>query len=545
MRRTRQGPRRQSRGTGATYRSARSRFRNLDCPPDEIPYGPLRKDVYYGDVVTPKQEYIFRCVSVNIGGFPLSYGDPTFENFCTSVRKYQPDIVLLQELGFHPGRVRYQQRWKTRIRDQFDPRQTKTITAHNTHDRTGNRKLWGGVAILATGETVHYARGTGADGQGLGRWCWSRYQAGTTITRFVTLYRPTDNKRGQVTVYAQHKEYFESQNDDRDPRQAFLDDFTTELDSWLALGDQVCVAGDLNEDVLSQRITSIFESRSMHHMIFSLHDSAQAPETCFRNTRRISVDGIWGTPNLIPIQAGYMEEHDFPGDHRALWFDISYDSVFGIDPPPIYIPRARRLQLSNSKSLKSYSKTFKQKVQEHRLLPKQFSLEAKVLAKGEMTPALAQLANRIDDVRTDMMLHAEKKCRKLRMGAVQFSEATQEPRNRINFWKIALQRKYGKPTSSRHWSRAKKKAKVAVRVVTLTIDAIHELLHQAFVDYKEAKKKDGDSRRTYLENLPSKDAARILRTEEQRRQGRVARKINGKLKGGMVYQLIGTNDDGH
>ena len=61
----------------------------------------------------------------------------------------------------------------------------------------------------------------------------------------------------------------------------------------------------------------------MHNLIFQNHDKTDAPTTFFRNKNGKVLDGIWGTANISAVKCGYLEPCDFPGDHSAVWLDIT------------------------------------------------------------------------------------------------------------------------------------------------------------------------------------------------------------------------------
>ena len=221
--------------------------------------------------------------------------------------------------------------------------------------------------------------GTGKDPSGLGRWCWARFRGRSGITlRIASVYCPCEPNRradgtildGELTVYKQHQRFLNESNDDRDPRTAFLQDFEAALASWLEDGDQILVQGDFNHHILDEPITSLFANHGMSNLIFSLHDSSLFPPSSGRGTDR-TVDGIFGTPNLSPIKAGYLDTSDQPGDHYPMWVDISLTSSLGHRPTRFQAPKKRRLQLSNAKCVASYQKILTKLLHEHHLLQRQ------------------------------------------------------------------------------------------------------------------------------------------------------------------------------
>ena len=78
-------------------------------------------------------------------------------------------------------------------------------------------------------------------------------------------------------VAAQHQQYFHSINNNCNPRVAFLEDFETELQGWLATGDHIVVGSDLNQHVLHDEIQELFERNQMVNVLASRHDLHTAP----------------------------------------------------------------------------------------------------------------------------------------------------------------------------------------------------------------------------------------------------------------------------
>jgi hypothetical protein len=136
------------------------------------------------------------------------------------------------------------------------------------------------------------------------------------------------------------------------------------------------------------------------------------------------------------------------------------------------------------------------------------------------------------------MRKAEKKSRKLKMGGVAFSMATERLRHRINFWNLAIKRRKGGRVSSRLWRRKKKKEKITEAVGPLSIPAMTERLQQARQDNRQAKKNHKAERETFLQTLKPRDRDRILRVEKQRDLGRAAKKVSGKLTSTLVTKII-------
>ena len=483
------------------------------------PHGPLSatnsdtdsasdiENYYFGDVIGPKSEQVFRGVSCQLGGLPVDPCDPMHEELVQAMRLYDMDIVALQEIGINFNYTGVNGQWKNRLgwNTQLDGHRTKTINAYNSNDLNKATQQYGGTAIVARGDTTFWAAGSGKDPTHLGRWCWTRYQgANNSFLRIVSAYRPCANTTGQLSVYAQHKRYLLSQDDDRDPREAFLEDLQKEIRQWIATGDQIILCGDFNEDVLGANLTTYFEELGMHHLIFQRHDSSRAPPTYYNNTSGTAVDGVWSTIGLEPLRGGYLEKDDFPGDHRPIWFELSYTDAFGHTPPKIWKPQARRLQLRDPRCVKRYNKRYKKLILRNGLDHLQYALEASITSPC-WTAQQRNQANRIDRLTQQCQEHAEKKCRKLRMGSIQFSDKTANPRRKARFWTMAIQRRTGrKRIRSRQWNRAKKKAAITHSIANMTLDEMRTALQQAQEAYKKARKDHIESRISFIEQFPVK-----------------------------------------
>ena len=301
---------------------------------------------YSGDLIDLKGENVFRGASCQVNRFPVGADTHKYDEFFDSIKKYEFDVTAIQEVGINHNKTSERNSWHHQVRTQLET--AKTIAAFNQHNLAGGTSQWGGTALLSNGNCSKYAFRAGVDPTKLGRWCWARYRGSHDIVlRVVSLYRPNpppsneNDESRELSVYKQHLKYFNTKNDDRDPRDAFIEDFKTALSSYINSGDQVIVCGDFNDDIFSDRITSIFTEHGMHHMVFCRHDPRDFPASCERtHTTNRTIDGIWGTANLIPIRCGYLEAGDIPGDHCPIWFDISYETALGHNPPPPSQPDA-------------------------------------------------------------------------------------------------------------------------------------------------------------------------------------------------------------
>ena len=96
-----------------------------------------------------------------------------------------------------------------------------------------------------------------------------------------------------------------------------------------------------------------------------------------------------------------------------------------------------------------------------------------------------QEAEALDQIRTQCMLKAERKCRKLCIGMVDFSPEVVQPLREISFWDIAIKRRQEKITktnislctqhvNAKLWKRKKHAAKIDYPTKHMSIDALFQ-----------------------------------------------------------------------
>ena len=356
-------------------------------------------------------ENTLRIGSVNVNNVSPYADAERDQKLFQAIIDTEVDILLMQEIGVNWSKVPRTKQWQTRCDSVFEPGVTKSRLSFNRHDPTDTAKQWGGTGVFSQGKISFYSMGTGGDKAELGRWTWARYRGKQgVVLRVVSIYQPCRNQTGALSVYAQHKNYLQGNNDDRDPRIAFKEDFQTELNEWIEDGDQVIVGGDVNQSVEHEDITSIFMEYDMTNVIFQRHGADNAPTTYYRTTSGRIVDGMWATPGIAVTRAGFLEPGDFPSDHSLIWMDITYQSALGHNPPHPVSPNARRLKLGYPQIVDKYLKEYEQQIHQYRLDERQFHLEASTTYGVPLNHQQVQEAEAIDFLRTKCMNSAEKKC---------------------------------------------------------------------------------------------------------------------------------------
>ena len=480
-----------------------------------------------------------RIGSINVNCIPVRADDNKNEELLTAIAKAELDITLMQEIGVNWSRISRPNQWNHRVREYMDPSHTKSVLNHNRHDITNCRWQYGGTGIITHGKLAHFSMGAGSDKAQLGRWTWARYQGkGGVVLRCVSIYQPCANQRGARSVWSQHKQYLQENNDDRVPRTAFRDDLEVELAEWLETGDQIVIAGDVNESVFHESIAGIFERHNLRNVVFEGRDPTTAPKTYYNTAEGRVIDGMWATPGITAIRSGYLAPGDFPGNHSLVWLDVSYQSALGHNPAMPQTPQARRLKTGDKKVTKRYLDHYEAGVKRHRLEQRQQKLKANTTKGTPLTPLQKQEANAIDYIKTKCMLQANKKCRKIKAGCVKFSAATDGPLKEIQFWNLAIRRRRGHDIGPTKWRRAKAEAKISIATKNLEIPDMIDLLRLAKAKYRTAKRNCKDERVQFLNKLPKKQREAILRREQQRDLARAAKRVTGKSASKSVTKIV-------
>jgi len=239
-------------------------------------------------------------------------------------------------------------------------------------------------------------------------------------------YCPCPNSKGAQTAWSQHQNYLLTQNIDRDPRSAFKADLLKEIVKWKAAKDQVLLLIDWNEDVCSPAITQWLQWAGMRDIILEQH-GIDAPPTINKPMSTVPIDGIFATPGISASRCGYLPfgERVYKADHRMLWLDLTFNTAFGHGLPPIMSAAARHLKLHCPVTKRRFKRTYRQEADRLGLPDQILWLEQAMT--NPPTPEQTAEYEEIDRLNAKAILHADRKCRKLRMGTIPFSPKMQEP----------------------------------------------------------------------------------------------------------------------
>ena len=141
----------------------------------------------------------------------------------------------------------------------------------------------------------------------MGRWTWTLYMGkNDTKLRVISGYRPNPDYTDRPgSVYSQQERSLREREDDRNPRKAFTQDLATDLDAWTSAGNLIIIGMDANDNVRNGEVNTMLRNRGFVEVHAARHPQLPTASTCNKNTRNIPVDGIWASPSLDCLAAGY------------------------------------------------------------------------------------------------------------------------------------------------------------------------------------------------------------------------------------------------
>ena len=315
----------------------------------------------------------------------------------------------------------------------------------------------GGTAILSmNASTCRVSNNSLADPEGLGRWTSTLYNGkNNQKVRIIQVYCPAlPTETTNNSTYAQHHRYFLTKNITECPRKLFFQHLQQFVSGRMDKQEQIIIMGDFNHSLESTAILQFQTSLNLHNMHKTLYSNFNTNIPTYDRGSQ-TIDAIFASQGITAIKGGFLDFQRFPTDHRALWLDLDINTLFGQIPPNITPPNKRRLQCEDPRAVSKFCAKYKALIKEAGLPDKVSQLIANI--SGELTPSQQLAFESIDKIRTACALKAEKKCRKFKMGGVEYSPKMQFQRDRISLWKAVISKKRGNKVSTRLLTRLEKR----------------------------------------------------------------------------------------
>ena len=504
----------------------------------------------HGDKLTGKPEDCIRLYFENVDGFVIP-SNQIKKNKINNKQTYLRQLLLRLDADVFGG-VETRQHFDLlpkvqSLERQLDLREgSRCQTSHNIHERFGLCQQ-GGTCITTNELTGSYVVEQGNDQEGLGRWSWMKFSGKGVTTRIVVAYFPCNTRKQAVqATMAQHRRYWRLQGERRCPRKLMRQALVDQLKTWRNQGEKLILLTDSNENMAGGPLARMLSDQDLD-MRDAINQRTQlpGPPTFIRGQRQI--DGAWVTPDISIRGARFLPFFFGVGDHRAIVLDIPIYSILGGDIHKISRPTARRLTCSNPEVKDRYNEILDLYCVQHRIQEKIYSL----FHSGQPIPSAACRAlEAIDRVLGEGMVHAEKKCRKIRAGAIPFSEKLVKAGHRIKLWRLVVKHKITNNVKTRTIRRAAKRCGLK-SVLSVTLSTARKLLAKAKNNYLKLKKIAHRLRYEFLcerEDMAKSEKVRsairmIRRHEEARRSWRSIHHSYGKTRCKGISSVQVMDDD--
>ena len=464
-------------------------------------------ELWGDDIENSETKDSLRIATVNINGLPKLTNHPKYGILRETISSLKIDVIGLSEINIKWDRIYPTNRLKQRTATWWE-NTPHCSYAYNYKDLSQATYQPGGTAILSlNSSTSRTLPNSLSDPEGLGRWTSTLYNGKRDLKlRIIQIYCPSlPSELSHNSVYAQHHRYFLTKNIQECPRNLFFTHLQQFITERLQSQEQLIVMGDLNHTLDSNVITQFLSSLNLHNIHQSLHPQFHINiPTYDRGTK--TIDAIFATPGIVASKGGFLAFKRFPTDHRALWCDISFQTIFGHIPPNITPASRRRLKCEDPRIVKTFCSKYQKLILQADLHTKASQLSNSI--SGPLTNYQQLQFEAIDKTRISLALKAEKKCRKFKMGGVEYSPKMQHQRDRISLWTAVLSRKRGNKVSTKLITRLEKRIDIS-NSLSYTLNQIKQELTDAFQKYKEIKKNGNGSslRDEWYEQLAEAKAA--------------------------------------
>lgn len=263
-------------------------------------------------------------------------------------------------------------------------------------------------------------------------------------------------------------------------------------------GELIILGIDANTDIRYGDFSTMLESLGLVN-VFIKKFGAAIPPTYARGSTPI--DGLFMSASLSSFNAGLLPVHC---DHRVLWLDVPQSDVFGISLQSIPNKIATRLVLQDPRIVSRYTASVEAQLNKHQV-PQRLQEIQHAFSIGDTETAIT-MYEEVDKIRTDAILQADKKCRKLRMGNIPFSPTLLEYWKKILAWRLLIRKLEGRKIDSKFLARKLKSADIREHR-DVTLSEAKENLETALLNYRHERKNASEYRATWLEELASARAA--------------------------------------
>ena len=486
--------------------------------------------IRHGNTINTKSTNTIRITSQNINGIPAEKGAPKSYQCFSSLQDHRSyDVALWQEIKLYWPKLPLDSKWKHRTKNPT----FRTQLAYNTHDEQSSYYQQGGTATTISKSLTGRTKQAGSDS--LGRWSWIAIESNTKKTYVVSVYCPCVSTEIGST-YQQHRRHIPLQ---AEPREVFFSDLSELVTKWHHNGDSVIIGGDFNHDIRTRRFKNFLASNSLHDPIAAVHGEMPY-STHQRNESNTPIDTIVCSIDMTPISSGYCTHQEgVQSDHVMVWADFARRDI--LPEQPYAESPTDRLNVNDPRTIQKYNRKALDLIESKGLdkaLNRISSLEPDQINDQWM----AQYDKIVAEI-TRIRMSVKSRIRHKFTGSIAWSPQWKQAMNERLVWKQVIKYRLRPPESRMKRSYVKRLMKLTgnLDALQLPMEIVFAKLSSANHTLKTVTAKAEDLRKQHLNNL---DRARALqkgipitternqrlRTEEQRRKGRVIKYVKSTFK---------------
>jgi len=269
----------------------------------------------------------------------------------------------------------------------------------------------------------------------------------TSSTCVIAACQCAESRTNAGTVFLQRELYLKKCNISTCPRSHFIQDLVHFIVSILGGNNKVILAVDINEHVIEGNLPTALKRLGL---IEDHVKKFNRPGPASHTTGSNPIDRVWVSDDVTPAEVSTFPHKFGAGDYRMILVDFNLDQIIeqGVNTCD---PSMKRLICENKKSVESCNQLAWELLKSNKVQQRLEQLETS-LASADLERWCVRL-KMLDEQITGILLHEEKKCRKLRTGEVEYSPEVSEASERWHAWRMALKVSQGNRTTTRELHR--------------------------------------------------------------------------------------------
>ena len=463
----------------------------------------------FGEQMRNKNKGDWRILLCNINTMPAHYNNAKLDIY-RRLATNEVDINLLNEVNKDQRRTKHEDRTSNMVKTWWDKTMCKDEFLIDEHMDMDTERQPGGVATIINNDVIDHVLQQGGDKRNLGRFRWVTVRGkGNVKTTIITCYRPENGWVTQDNQLAAIRNTKEGKEQLLQVSQLWFDDLEELITSHQADSRKIVLAGDFNDDLRKPngKVRAWAKQLGLVEVILDKYDDGTAPATHARGSSPI--DGIFCSEGMHITKGGYVDHLDCPGDHCALYADISIRQLIGEAKDRRTRPTTSRLK-SNIPSIRDkFRNALEKEVIRLKLFEQTIALKQQcdMLRKADR-PITIDETNTLEFLYKQIrraLNFADKNCTKVRSGQVAYSPEVRKALGKVMTLqviraRIMMKGRKGRPRTKEQ-ERIIKKFNYSGPTAFATLDEASDALKTANREYNKLRPNAKELRDIYLSQL--------------------------------------------